>query len=755
MKKIFILISVLLAYCSSNAQLVVYSNYNLQGNSGTCVARTVYTDANIPSGLNDGIKSISLSQGYMATLAENADGSGEGFSYMASVSNLNVNLALVLQNKVSFIRVLPLPSTTVKKKGAGATMNDERDALNVSWFYDWGLNDVSTTTQEYAPMLWGAYASIETSINTVVNKTNLTHFLAFNEPDSRGQSGGSGGGMADNAALAVPFYKKMLRSGHRMGSPATTEGQYNNWLTDFRAAADQQNARIDYVAVHWYDWGYVCTNFTGCDLNMPIPGKTVSMDANAIFNRFKAHINNVYNLHQKPIWITEFNAHPLRSDAVHAAFMALALPWLDANPNVERYAYFFGNDAPVRNIDGTLTAAGQFYSNHASVNAYPNNIYDKRPAFTSEVLASWETSGQTQGGRDVANFAPTYLFAGMSAPTALSRGSGVDVPTTSASNGYWGGNNWSTTTAAAGVTANKFLRFSVRANKEASYHSIEKLNIRISNTGPIQYQIDYQIGSGTFSSCATVNVARPTSSANFTLGPIDISNIAGLQDVAANQTVTFRITPFEATTTGGSFLIGSGTGDTEADLSITGSFSDNLIFPVTLSDFQSKKVKDKVLLAWETKSEVNFSHFVLERSADAKTFYDLAKVNGSKRSVGAKYDYTDIPEATTNYYRLKMVDLDGSFAYSKILSESFDAADAPFVVYPSMATGNKIETTFKNVSDVAQIKIFNTNGQLISTHNLQAGISAQTIDIAHFTEGVYFLILQDKGIIQSRKFIKQ
>jgi hypothetical protein len=735
----------------SNAQLVIYSNLNLQGSSGTCVARTIYTNTSIPNGLNDGIKSISLNQGYMATLAENADGSGESFCYMANVSNLTVNLALVLQNKVSFIRVLPLQSTVVKKKGAGAGDNTERDALNVTWWYDWGRDDVSTATQSYVPMMWGAYSTFETTMNTVINKTNVTHFLAFNEPDSEGQGGSSL--TTTNPLTAVPYYKKMLRSGMRMGSPATTESQYRVWLSDFRDEATQQNLRIDYVAVHWYDWGNVCPNFTGCDLTMPIPGKTVDMNATNIFNRFKSHINAVYELHKKPIWITEFHAHDIRPDAVQEAFMLLALPWLDANPNVERYAYFFGNDVFARNPNGTLTGPGQVYSDHASVNAYPANIYDTRPAFPSPVLASWEASGQSGGGID--NFAPTYLVGGMTAPSALTRGTGVGAAPASSS-GYWGGHTWSTTTAAAGVTANKFLKFSLKSNngKPVSYHSIDKFNIRISNTGPIQYQIDYQIDNGTFSSCATVKGPTATTG-NYVLGPIDLSNIPGLQNIPSNKTVTFRITPFNASGTG-SFLIGSGTTDTEADLSINGSFSDNLILPITLSYFKSNRIKDTVFLKWETKSESHFSHFVLERSTDGKTFYDIAKINASNMSVGSTYNYTDAPDANiTNYYRLKIVDIDGSFVYSKILSESYDASNTPLLVYPSIATENKIEVAFKKVSASAQIKIFNMTGQLVSTHNLQAGSTTESIDLAHFTEGGYFLILQDKGAVQSRKFIKQ
>jgi Glycosyl hydrolase catalytic core/Secretion system C-terminal sorting domain len=759
MKKIFSLIAAFLVCNLSNAQLTIYANLNQQGTSATCLPRTVYVNTSVPGGLNNLVKSISLNQGFQAVLAENADGSGESFCYMANVSNLTVNLALELQNKVSFIRVLPLPSTPVKKKGAGAGRNGERDSLNVTWFYDWGRSDVSTTTQSYVPMMWGAFSTFEATMNDIVGLTNVTHLLAFNEPDSRTQGGGSL--ITTDPLAAVPYYKKMLRSGMRMGSPATTEGQYNNWLSDFRTAATAQNLRVDHVAVHWYDWGNVCGNFTGCDLTMPIAGRTVSMDVNAIFNRFKTYINNVYALHQKPIWITEFHAHDIRPDAVHAAFMALALPWLDANPNVERYAYFFGDDVPTRMSTGLgttgLTPAAQFYSDHVSVNAYPENIYDTRPAVGDVVLADWNPSSLLQGGRDVTDFAPTFLNANITAPSALTRGSGVVVPTTASSNGYWGANDCSTTTAAAGVTANKFLTFSLKANtgKAVSYSSIEKFNIRISSNGPIKYQIDYQINSGAFSPCATVT-GPPRTTGNYVLGPIELSSISDLQNVPSNQTVTFRITPFDASATTGSFLIGSGTADTDADLSIMGSISDNIIVPVTLTDFQSKKVKNTVLLTWKTQSEVNFSHFILERSTDGKAFYEVAKVNASKRSGGSKYDYTDTPDATTtNYYRLKMVDTDGSFVYSKIVSEGFDAAKTPLMVYPSIATQNKIDVVFNAVSANAQLKIYNIMGQLVASRHLQAGASSESVDLTAYTEGSYFLVLQDKGTIQSRKFMKQ
>jgi Glycosyl hydrolase catalytic core/Secretion system C-terminal sorting domain len=370
MKQFFISISAFLLCTIANAQLSIYSNLNQQGSSATCVARTIYLGANVPNGLNDGIKSITLKQGFMATLAANEDGTGEGFNYIASVSDLSVNLANVLQNKVSFIRVLPI--INVKKKGAGTKDNVVATSLNAGWLYDWGGDDESTLTREYVPMAWGNGASIESFVDRLTAKTSITSFLAFNEPDNVGQSNIA-------TATAVPAYKKLLRSGYRMGSPATKEEGFKTWLQEFTTLANQDTVRIDFVAVHWYDWGNWSTT------------PNTNPDANALFNRFKNYITAVYNLYGKPIWITEFNANPNRIPATHEAFMALALPWLESDPRVERYAYFFPTAVPATSA-GLLTAAGRIYSDHVSTAAYPANVYDKRAGASVSVAESYDPS---------------------------------------------------------------------------------------------------------------------------------------------------------------------------------------------------------------------------------------------------------------------------------------------------------------------------------------------------------------------------
>jgi Glycosyl hydrolase catalytic core len=192
---------------------------------------------------------------------------------------LKVDLALELQNKVSFIRVLP--QTVVKNKGAVAIKYDEVSALNASWFYDWGSKDSSILTREYVPMSWLKGGVSDSSINNGIKKTGLTSYLAFNEPENTKE--------ANITVIALPHYKKLLRAGHRMRAPVMMEGDLKKWLDTFTDFAEQQKLRIDFVCVHWYDWDNWLST------------KDTNPDPNDVFNRFKIYITNMYDLYKKPI----------------------------------------------------------------------------------------------------------------------------------------------------------------------------------------------------------------------------------------------------------------------------------------------------------------------------------------------------------------------------------------------------------------------------------------------------------------------
>lgn len=740
MKKLVIFCLLFNTYSIAIAQLRIYSGLNLQGTSAICTAKTIFTDNAIPGGLNNNIQSIVLDSGYMATLAENADGTGERFSYMANKSTIKVNLSLPLQNKISFIRVLKLPTTKVKKKGVCSTNNKEIDSIgNTTWFYDWNDKDVSTPTREYAPMAFMWYSTRDSFITKLINKDSITHYIAYNEPDVTGPS-------RQTVAQAIPAFKKMQSVGLRMGSPSAS---YIAWQDTFAREAKVQKLQIDYVCLHWYDWGAYMTTH---------PDSIVS--AAGILTRLKSFINAVYDYYRKPIWLTEFNANEHRTDSVHIEFMKIALPWLDSCPYVERYAYFFGNDVRSINSNGSLTAAGKIYADHPSVDAYPENIYDTRPAFPTS-LVSWQASAVTQGGLNQNTFAPTKLNANITSPLPLTRGSGLVLPPSNSSSGFWGAISFSTTTANDAIADKKYFTFSLKSKngKTVNYHSISKTNIRIGSTGPIKYLIDYTVDNGrTFIIDSISGPTRVTG--NYTLDSIDLTGISNLQNISPSSTVTFRIIPYDASGTG-SFLLGSGVNDTLPDFEINGGFSDaNLVatlLPIKLSNFQLyHNSNENTVLKWSTSSEINFSHFELQSSYDGTSFTEIANILGNNQPNGSNYYYTDITSRhTSKYYRLKIVNTDGSFEYSNILNDLVNSSLPNFEVFPNISNGNPVTIEYKNLSKNAELKVIGFNGISIKSYKLRASNGIQKIETANLPKGMYCVVLQENDILLHKKFIIQ
>ncbi|MFY8129339.1 MAG: glycosyl hydrolase, partial [Chitinophagaceae bacterium] len=719
------------------SQLTIYSGFNLQGTSATCPPKIVITENAIPNGLNNKIRSIVLDSGYMATLAENADGTGERFTYMATKSAIRVNLSMQLQDNISFIRVLKLHPVKIKKKGVCSTNNKEIDSIgNTTWFYDWNDRDISTPTREYAPMAFMWYSTRDTSIAKVISKDSISHYIAYNEPDVTGPS-------RQFVSTAIPAYKNMLKAGLRMGSPSAS---YLIWQDTFARQAKAQKLRIDYVCLHWYDWGAYMTTH---------PDSVVS--AQGILTRMKAFLNAVYDYYRKPIWLTEFNANINRTDSVHHEFMKIALPWLDSCHFVERYSYFFGKDIASINANGSLTTAGKIYANHNSVDAYPENIIDTRPAFPTS-LVSWQASAIAQGGFNQTTFAPTRVNSNFSVPLPLTRGQGLVLPPSNSSNGYWGASSFSTTTAEDAITDRKFFSFSLKSTngKTVNYHSISKINLRIGATGPIKYLLDYTVDNGrTFIIDSISGPTRVTG--NYVLDSIDLAGISNLQNISPNSTVTFRIIPYDASGTG-VFLIGSGVNDTLPDLEINGAYSEaNLVtttLPVKLVNFQLENKAGTSFLNWTITSAINFSHFELQRSYNGIAFETIAAVEGKNQQSSSNYSYIDKP-STFNivYYRLKIVDKDGSFSYSNILKAVSNDNQPSFNVFPSIIKGEMLTVDYSNFDTPSELSVINLNAQIVKAFKVKANNGIIKIETNNLNKGMYIVQLKGKNVVLHKKII--
>jgi len=111
--------------------------------------------------------------------------------------------------------------------------------------------------------------------------------------------------------------------------------------------------------------------------------------------------------------------------------------------------------------------------------------------------------------------------------------------------------------------------------------------------------------------------------------------------------------------------------------------------PITLLNFTSELREGKVLLNWKTASEKNSDFIALERSSDGINFVEIdrKKAQGSSSSIVVYQSLDNKPEPEINYYRLKLVDKDGSYMYSKILAERLDLPISHLMVFPNPTSG--------------------------------------------------------------------
>lgn len=119
----------------------------------------------------------------------------------------------------------------------------------------------------------------------------------------------------------------------------------------------------------------------------------------------------------------------------------------------------------------------------------------------------------------------------------------------------------------------------------------------------------------------------------------------------------------------------------------------NSPLPITLVDFKiAETTSDHITLSWSTTMEKNFDKFIIERSVNGQTFESIAELKGAGNSKTAlNYSYQDNdPLIGTNYYRLKSVDLDKTFEYSKNVVSANFASHKEFSIYPNPSNGDLI-----------------------------------------------------------------
>jgi hypothetical protein len=172
--------------------------------------------------------------------------------------------------------------------------------------------------------------------------------------------------------------------------------------------------------------------------------------------------------------------------------------------------------------------------------------------------------------------------------------------------------------------------------------------------------------------------------------------------------------------------------------------------PVTLTSFTAVKEENSSRLDWATTFETNSDRFEIQRSGSGKTWENIGTVNASNQSsVLSQYSFRDsAPLAGQNLYRLKMIDQDETFAYSRIVSLDYRNASS-VVIYPNPVS-DKVFINSPESQSISAVEVIDQNGK----QRVQGLQASQYVDVRGLNSGTYFVrIVYDSGIAESHKIL--
>lgn len=181
--------------------------------------------------------------------------------------------------------------------------------------------------------------------------------------------------------------------------------------------------------------------------------------------------------------------------------------------------------------------------------------------------------------------------------------------------------------------------------------------------------------------------------------------------------------------------------------------------PVSYIDFSGSVLDNaNIQLQWETATEKDNDHFIVERSFDGKTFEMIGKVpsKGPSDLGGNRYNFLDAsPKAGINYYRLKQVDKAASggqaFGYSNIISVDFKvrSQNTLISVFPNPGS-DKVLITSDRGDIIKSWKLYNSIGAVVSKGQ------ETTVDISNLSSGIFILeVVTSNDIVTRKKIIKE
>ena len=243
----------------------------------------------------------------------------------------------------------PSPPVLRTKRGLGTTNIRALASMfpGLSWYYNWNPTPLMND-QGLVPFVAMKAQGVWPSFD-MLNVSSDPHALLYNEPNHKEQANMTPQAAAAQWAQAEDFLVRHPKV--RLGSPCPAndgnkhmlDGNPWRWMDEYvKALPPGAWNKIAFVTIHPY----------------------------GNFRQLKEMVDTTWKKYKKPIWVTEFAA--IGGLAAQTQLMREALPYLDSNPHVERYAWFpaggftwmsGGEKNPniLTTVEGELTPLGRMY----------------------------------------------------------------------------------------------------------------------------------------------------------------------------------------------------------------------------------------------------------------------------------------------------------------------------------------------------------------------------------------------------------
>jgi hypothetical protein len=274
-----------------------------------------------------------------------------------------------------------------------------------------------------------------------------------------------------------------------------------------------------------------------------------------------------------------------------------------------------------------------------------------------------------------------------------------------------------------------------------------------SSTGPANFKVQYSTNGTTYkdfiNNTLTIPAGNSWSPTTAITATTFTFNLSDSLDLNNKSTIYFRTVTTNNVSVNGGTIATTGTGRID-NFNV---FAETVL-PVTLKTLSASLINNQPQINWATSNETNFDYFGVEKSFDAKNFAEIAKVASAKASNGSAYQFSDVNKTLPNqFYRLRLVDNDGTFKYSSVVAVN-GKASISLALYPNPVTNTIILSHPKAIAGAA-IKVTGIDGRLLSTQNVQTGATQTSIDAARLVKGNYVVSFVNDGIATTTQLVKQ